>query len=177
MADVRVEHLNWYAEGRGRAAVRHEVDYDIVGIRSLAGQKLPAGLLKAALDAALPGWRERAAKLHRSRQRPWRVDTRIGMSGCITYLLRVLKDPEFCDAPIVARLHITMSGRIEQIGPIWLGDLYPLLQEAEALGSLKVPEDAVIKCAKPPSMEGFIYPSKEEAQPPVEEVEPNEEVV
>jgi hypothetical protein len=164
---AEVRHLNWsvYGEGRGRVAIRHEADYDIVAIRSLAGQKLPAGLLRPALDAAVPGWQQRAAELHRSRQRPWRVDTRIGMSGCITYLLRVLKDLEFCDAPIVARLHITMSGRLDQLGPIWLGDLLPLLEEAEALGSLEAPEapeGAVVKCVQPPKMEGFIYPSETE---------------
>jgi hypothetical protein len=175
---VRIKHLNWSDnDGRGRAAIRHEADWDVVAVRSLAGKKLPAGLVKQALDAAIPEWRERATKLHQSRQRPWRVDTRLGMSGCVTYLLRVLRDPEFHDAPVEARFHISMSGLIEQIGPIWLGDLWPLLEEAEALGSLKPPEGAVVKLAQPPKMEGFIYPSKEEAQPPVEEVEPNEEVV
>jgi hypothetical protein len=158
---VEVKHLNWAVSdggGRGRIAVRHEAINDIaetVAIKSLAGKRLPAGLLRAALDATIPGWQERARKLHRTRQQPWRVDMRLGMSGCVTYSLRVFRDPDFCDAPVVARLHITMSGRIDQLGPIWLGDLLPLLEEAEALGSLEAPEGAVVKCAQPPKMEGI----------------------
>jgi hypothetical protein len=49
------------------------------------------------------------------------------MSGCVDILLREERDVELCDYPVVARIHVSMAGKINQPIKFWLGDLPRLL--------------------------------------------------
>lgn len=117
-----------------------------VSMRVLAGPCIQAGDLAGVLNACLPGpWRSVAETLHTSRVTPWRVDVRVGMSGCRTYRLRYLRDQVFHDAPTAATIHVTMHGKVttfaskehskahkDGLSSIWLGDLAPLLARIAA---------------------------------------------
>jgi len=95
---------------------------DAIGIKSLSRRKLPAKMLFGVLDATVSNWKVRAEILHLKRKHGWRVATRVGMSGCTTFILRSEKDSLFLDYPVVARLHVTQSGYVDNF-ELWLGDL------------------------------------------------------
>jgi hypothetical protein len=121
---MKVKHVCWESpEGqKGRVSV---IEWnDAVAIKSLR-RRLPAALLFGVLDATVKNWKNRAEVLHLRRKHGWKVSVRVGMSGCTTLFLRIERDKCFLDYPIVTRLHITMSGYLEDF-EMWLGDLAPL---------------------------------------------------
>lgn len=65
------------------------------------------------MDAALEGVDWRRVLLENMTFLPWRLEARVGRSKCLTYKLRVLRDPELRDAPVVGYVHITMNGKVE----------------------------------------------------------------
>jgi hypothetical protein len=124
-AKMKVRHVIWMSpEGRcGRVGV---VEWgDAVAIKSLSRRRLPVEILFGVLDATIKNWRNRAEVLHLRRKHGWKPSIRVGMSGCMTLYLRSCKDNLFMDYPIVASIHVTMSGYIEGF-EMWLGDLAPL---------------------------------------------------
>jgi hypothetical protein len=122
---MKVRHVLWMnPEGKqGRVGVIE--CGDVISMRNLSRKKLPAEVLFGVLDATIKDWMVRAEVLHLHRRHSWAITTRRGMSGCTTLFLRVQKDSLFLNHPIVAKIHITMSGYIENF-EMWLGDLAPL---------------------------------------------------
>jgi len=121
-------HLAWEAgEGeemtRGRVAVK--VDWDNhFEVRQLAGPAPTTDVLEGIVGY-LELW-DLAHKLNNERLSSHAVEVRDGMSGCRDYLLRIDKDPAWGDCPIVARLHISMMGKLNEGVRMWLGDFIPL---------------------------------------------------
>jgi len=122
---TEVKHVIWEdREYRGRLALKEE--RDIIIIKKLAGNNLPANYLFAVLDAAIPGWREKAEALHLGRKHAWFLRTRQGRWGSLTVTLKIIKDTDLLDMPTVACLHITCAGKLTDYIEMWLGDLAPL---------------------------------------------------
>jgi len=142
---------------KGRIAV--DIQYNCLGeiegdtlyipsyirLQCIAGDDLPVGRAIAFLDFIFPNWLSISAEQHLKRQRPWRVETRTGRSGCITYIMREIRDFWLNDTPIVARLHVTFTRKIhefamafENLAPIMAhlrrdftqGDQYFVVKEA-----------------------------------------------
>jgi len=112
----------------GLIAVKMDNDRDWLEVIALAGHAMPANLLLPVLDAALPsGWVDAAEARHQSRVYPWRIYRRDGMSGCSDYNLYSLQNVEFINQPRVAKLHVSMYGKLNEGLRCWLGDLPPLL--------------------------------------------------
>ncbi len=152
-----LKHVVWVEENRyagsGRAGVR--VRYDLVEVVQLAGEALPASLLIPVLTAALgDGWMTEAERLHRQRKNPWLVETRTGMSGCRDYRLRVLQNAEWLNTPIVASVHVSMHGKLNQGLCLWLGDLPPLLA-AMLQDYSPATEDVFLRVYEPVLQDGF----------------------
>jgi hypothetical protein len=98
-------------------------------IEQVAGPAMPARMLPDLLAAALSTEIvSEANDLHANRKNPHAVEVRRGISGCVDYLLRSLYDEQLNDAPIAARIHISMYGKLNEPINIWLGDLPPLFQ-------------------------------------------------
>lgn len=129
---MKLKHVVWRwvdAGCGGRAAAKLDCDY--LEVIQLAGQAPPASLLPEMLDAALgEGWRQKAESLHTSREYPWLVECRERSSGAVDYLLRIQEGERFGNCPIVARLHISMVGKINNGFEAHLGDVAPLLAAA-----------------------------------------------
>lgn len=96
----------------------------------IAGQAPRPGVLYSILESPDFGFvqeqaeiLDRSARVHRAG-----VEVRRGMSGCIDLLLREERDVVLCDYPIVARIHISMFGKINEPLKFWLGDLPRLLR-------------------------------------------------
>jgi len=120
-----IKHVIWEdREGKGRLALKEE--RDIVIIKKLAGNNLPASHLFAVLDAAIPGWRKEAEALHLGRKHAWFTKTRQGRWGSLTFLLKVIRDVDMLDIPTTACLHVTCAGKLPAHVELWLGDLAPL---------------------------------------------------
>jgi len=120
-----LKHVVWMdSQGEGRLAIKEE--RDVLTIKKLAGNNLPASHLFAVLDAALPGWRQTAEALHLGRKNAWLVRVRRGRWGSTTFLLKVIRDVELLDIPTVACLHVTCAGKLPAHIELWLGDLAPL---------------------------------------------------
>jgi len=126
-----IKHVKWEAvEGDGLIAV--VVENNIITFRKLAGSKPQASYLLAILDAAVPGWRERAEALHLVREQCWFVETRTNNFGGVNVILKVIRDYSLRDVPTVARLHINHLGKVSSF-KLWLGDLAPLAAEVKRL--------------------------------------------
>jgi hypothetical protein len=121
-----VKHFVWTnRDGEsGRIAVKTTASR--FELRQLAGSAPRPEVLFAVLEQ-MPETVEAANELHESRQDPWRVDVRVGMSGCRDYLLRHLRSKQLRDLPIGSGLHISMYGKLNDDVNIWLRDLTPLL--------------------------------------------------
>lgn len=119
-----VVHLNWVdGDTRGRVAVR--VDYNNnFEMRQMSGPAPTPAVLEGAIEY-LELW-GLAHRLNNERVNAHAVEVYSGMSGCTDYLLRVDKDPMWGDCPIVARLHVSMMGKLNEGVKFWLGDLIPL---------------------------------------------------
>lgn len=135
-----LKHFRWEtAEGSGRIAVRIDSGVRLeksqtLELRQLAGQAPPPGIIPALLCNL--NLRKQAVRLHHGRENPFFTTTRHGMSGCMDVMLRVQRDAEWGDAPIVARLHVSMADKLnEGFGPCWLGDVPPLIEMANLNGS------------------------------------------
>ncbi len=121
------KHFYWYSETsdlQGRIAVA--INFDELRIEQLAGNAMPVKMLPDLLAEALGEGIESANALNRGRKNPHTVERRIGMSGCRDYMLRVLLDAEINNAPIKARIHVSMYDKINEPIRIWLGDLPPI---------------------------------------------------
>jgi len=122
---IMLKHVIWMdGNGEGRLAIREEKD--IVVIKKLAGSNLSASHLFAVLDAAIPGWQEKAEALHLGRKNAWLVKVRRGRWGSTTFLLKIIRDIEQLDIPVVASLHVSCAGKLPSKIELWLGDLAPL---------------------------------------------------
>jgi len=120
-----LKHVVWMDnEFGGRLAIKEE--RDVIIIKKLAGSNLPASHLFAVLDAAIPGWQEKAEALHLGRKNAWFIKTRRGRWGSTTFLLKIIRDVDMLDIPTVARLHVTYAGKLPAYVELWLGDLAPL---------------------------------------------------
>jgi len=122
-----VRHVIWRHNGvGGRVAVFYN-GYNYLVVTPIGGKRPPAELTFAILDVALSkDWRKQAEQDFRSNIRPWRVDTRRGMSGCWDFCTRRLVDETLAIVKTTAMAHITASGYIYQIeGRI--GEVAPIL--------------------------------------------------
>lgn len=141
------KHFQWNKYGEEHSSGRIVVAVTLGGalrIEQLAGQAMPArflpDLLAVALDDEIV---VEANAAHASRKNPHAVEVRRGMSGCVDYLLRSLRDDQMNDAPIAARIHVSMYGKLNESISIWLGDLPPLYHAMSESGEFFVDEDEV----------------------------------
>jgi hypothetical protein len=126
-----VKHVRWSAvDGDGLIAVA--VEYDYITFKKLAGNTPQASYLFSILDAAIPGWKQKAESLHLSRKHCWFVETRTSRFGSRDIILKIIRDYDLKDAPVIARLHISSFGKILDF-EVWLGDLAPLAAEIKDL--------------------------------------------
>lgn len=156
-----LKHVVWSLQdgeytSRGRAGIR--VQDDRIELAQLAGEALPASLLVPVISAALGGgWVAEAESLHRQRVNLWQVETRTGMSGARKYRLRILEDAEWHNAPIVASLHVSMYGKLNEGLHLWLGDVPPLL--AAMLQDYPPPSEGVsLQVYEPVLRDGYREP-------------------
>ena len=122
-----VKHVVWrHNDVGGRVAVFYN-GYGYLVLAPIGGKRPPAGLTFAILDVALSkAWRKQAEQDFRGNIRPWRVDTRRGMSGCWDLSTRRLIDETLAIVRTTATVHITAGGYIHRIeGRI--GEVAPLL--------------------------------------------------
>jgi len=77
----------------------------------------------------MPELMETAEAVRQENPHPNRVGVQLrhGMSGCTDILLREERDIELCDYPVVARLHVSMAGKLNQDIKFWLGYLPSML--------------------------------------------------
>lgn len=115
------------AEGQqGRFAVAF--DGDRVHYAHLAGiapnpQHLLAGLRQ------FPELIAAANEASRRRINPYAVERRRGMSGALDYRLVECRNRALADYPTRARLHVSMSGKLNVPFSMWLGDFPALVWE------------------------------------------------
>lgn len=95
-----------------------------IEIRTLAGPVFGKEIVDIALSHC--GLWDKAHELHKNRMLRTAVQVRHGMSGCVDYLLRVERDPELMDFPVVSRLHVSMYGKLNEGFRGWLGNVIPL---------------------------------------------------
>jgi len=134
-------------------------EYIDIEIQTLSGRILPAELLLPVLSAALPDdWMADAEKLHQSREIPWLVERRIGMSGCRDYSLYCLRNEVLRDQPRAASIHISMSGELNKGLRMWLGDLPPLLAAVIQDFPPAAEEDTFIRVYEPILRNGYNEP-------------------
>jgi hypothetical protein len=121
-----IKHVCWRHNGaRGRVAVfLNGHGYFIM--KSTGGKNLPVEFLFPVLDASLPGWRKKAEEEFRKNNRPWRVDTRRGTSGCRDFCTRRLEDEMLREVKTTARIHVSMFWKVSFIEG-YLGELAPIL--------------------------------------------------
>lgn len=157
---MTTKHFNWTLAGdspaRGRIATL--LDGDQFTVRQIAGQAPPMQIIAALMLQDDRELLKASIRLHHTRQFPIRVDVRTGMSGCGDALLRSLLDTSLISAPIQARLHESMAGKLNEGWSGWLGDLYPL---ANALKATKWDESLTVEEVDPPSVDGFAMPQTE----------------
>lgn len=101
-----IKHFVWASKDRrGRVAVKVE-DGKIV-FAHIGGYAPPATMMQwsnAINDAFSDEERDfflnlEADRLHSTRANKWRVERRVGVSGCVDYKLRVLKNAALANAP------------------------------------------------------------------------------
>jgi len=118
-------HLQWKeGEKGGRVAVRIDRHDDHLELRQLAGAAPTPAVLGEVINEL--GLWDLAHSLNETRANSHAVEVHEGMSGSRNYLLRVDKDPHWGDCPVVARLHISMMGKLNEGVKMWLGDFVPL---------------------------------------------------
>jgi hypothetical protein len=128
---MEIKHVRWEAvEGNGLIAI--VIDNNIITFKKITGRKPQSYYLLAILDAAIPGWRERAEALHLAREHCWFVETRTNNFGGTNIILKVIRDYGLRDVPTVARLHINCFSQVSSF-KVWLGDLAPLAAEINRL--------------------------------------------
>lgn len=76
------------------------------------------------LDICIP---EDAYKQHAARKHPWRVHTRVGLSGCRDYSVMWIRDEEIGDFPRGRSFHVSMTGMLNERVCIPLIDIIPIL--------------------------------------------------
>ena len=148
----------YHVINREHTRERHAVvvEGDMVTITTINGEALLANELGAVLAAALgTGYVEQAAREHAARRLPWTITVREGTSGCVTYHLRELISAETINAPIIARLHVSMYEKLnEGVGPISLSNLYALM-EAAGIAFLPHGENPFFAVNPPCTLEQF----------------------
>jgi hypothetical protein len=124
-----VVHFCWKdGDAKGRVAVRVNCD-NRIGMKRLAGPAPNPSVLEGVIKYLKLG--ELAHELNNGRTSAHAVEVYYGMSGCRDYLLRINRDPDWGDRPIVARLHLSGSGKLNEGVELWLGDLIPLAIAAD----------------------------------------------
>jgi len=163
-----LKHIEWrHKEARGRVAVFLN-GYSYLIVKPIGGKNPPVELLISMLDASLPGWRRQAEEEFRHNIRPWKVDTRQGMSGCRDFCTRRLEDEMLAEVRTTARVHITMfwkvpliEGYLGELAPIFarLREFYPMAEAHQVEdGSWEGELDGAyfrIQVLEPPSLRGF----------------------
>jgi len=135
-----IKHFFWDShENSGRIALR-ATDQRFV-VKRLAGNAPPAGIVWKLLHETEREFLEQANEQHRCRKHRYAVEKRVGMSGCINFLLREERDVELDDFPITARLHVSMYGKLNEDVSMWPGDLIPILT---CRAHVAIPEDGEI---------------------------------
>lgn len=164
-----------------RFAVVLEAYGNRLEIKQLQGQPAPpasAALLRRVLEqiefpSGQAAW-ELAFQCHAQRKSRYAVEEYVGMSGSRDYRLRVEADAALGDFPIVAAIHVSMYGKLNNGLSIHLMDLPPLL-EAAALGAYDdeavnafLAEHGEVKVVNPFEREfAWITPSRQEPEAPV----------
>jgi hypothetical protein len=121
---LQVKHYEWHAAGKsGRIAVKFSEHFVV---KQVSGKAPPAQVLFAVLEAAPDEYLKHCNKAHRNREHAFTVEERVGMSGCIDYLLRIRRDWQMKDYPITAGIHVSMYGKLNRDVDVWQGDVVPL---------------------------------------------------
>lgn len=143
-------HYHWsngkYGDEQRGGRIAVAVVADELRIEQLAGDAMPANMLPGLL-AEIPEVVELANELHKTRKHPYGVEVRRGMSGCVDYKLRFLRDATINDTPVSACIHVSMYGKLNEPIRIWLGDLPPLWKAMAAESEFRVSEDVSGKIA------------------------------
>ena len=156
-----VKHVWWkFGEQKGLYGLRIKEfeNATVIETKNIKG-KLPARLLFALFDHVLPDWRERANREFLANCKLWKVEIRTGRSGCFDIITKRLIDEDFAVVRVTAKLHITMSERLDDIGPTRLGELAPALRELARFCG-QIPSRDVVMKAIEPRLEGFLSPEK-----------------
>lgn len=112
---------------KSRIAVKRNGDtittQHIWGIAPYAIPELFGLIAHAAFGA---DWREQAARMNENRTLECAVMSNTGMSGCQYLSLIVRKDDAIRNFPTVAGFRVNSTGKVDELKPIWLGDLTKL---------------------------------------------------
>lgn len=114
---------HFVTESNGRFAVA--IDVDMFVLSHLAGPAPRPGHLALAIEA-WPALQAAANTAAATRQNPYAVERRHGMSGAVDYRLRECRSLVSGNSPVRATVHVSMYGKLNQGIRVWLGDLAPL---------------------------------------------------
>jgi len=130
-----VKHFRWvYGDESGRVAARVDLLSQEIEVRQIAGKAPPWDAGNAtcvawsnALNNAFWGPNEEPLRVHgqnvsAGRVRRFAVQKRVGLSGCVDYVLRSERNVALLDFPIEAVLHISMAGKLNGGFKMWLGN-------------------------------------------------------
>jgi hypothetical protein len=118
-----MEFKHFVTESGGRFAVA--IDGDMFVLSHLCGPAPRPGHMALAIEA-WPALQAAANTAAATRQNPYAVERRHGMSGAEDYRLRECRDVVTGDFPVRATIHVSMYGKLNQGVRLWLGDLAPL---------------------------------------------------
>ena len=138
-----MKHFGYHtAAGGGRVAI--SLDGDVFRFEHISGFAPPPQALPAVLSEC-PGIVAAANTAALTRRNPYAVQRRVGMSGCVDYLLREQRDSSVANHPIRARLHVSMANKLNEPIKMWVGDLPPLLGAlmADSPGDFRVWEEII----------------------------------
>jgi len=125
-----LEHYTWKKTSdcgvvrNGRIAVR--VAGDRFQLAHLAGEAPPAGVLRL-IWGEVPDLAAEGKAASEKRSLPFVVRERVGMSGCRDVILRIQRNEGLRDYPIMAGLHVSMAGKLNEGVEMWIGDLREII--------------------------------------------------
>lgn len=147
-----IKHFNWvHGELRGRCVLAVDAAEGFQ-FSDLSGNSPTLEVLMRAL-ALCPAVIEAANTANSRRQHMCAVDVRHGMSGCMDFILVEQRNTALLDYPTVARLHVSMVGKLNQGVAMWVGDLPPVLSAAWAYA----PEWRAVQIEEAPTREGLAF--------------------
>ena len=154
---MSIKHFRWtYGGESGRVAARVDLLRQEIEVRQIAGKAPPWDANNAtciawsnALNSAFAGPNDEPLRVHgqnvsAGRVRRFAVQKRVGMSGCVDYVLRSERNAALLDFPIEAVLHISMAGKLNGGFKLWLGDWAELTSYQNSWVSDETPDAEMV---------------------------------